>query len=106
MVVALASRTDVIDAFHTLRSKKRLSEVFLLFLDLKSLNKGVLEEARALEAISWLRHKDACDGDHISGGAAAGNLTLRNDLEHTRHMTDRHLVTRLLNLDVLVGNKA
>ena len=105
MIVILASVADVIDSLHALLRQQRLSEVLLLLDDLESLNKGVLEEARPLEAICGRWHENASDCDHVTRRALSSDLSLGDDLDHSGHVTDWHLVTRLLNLDVLVGQE-
>jgi len=106
VVVILTSSTDVIDSFHAFFCQKSLPEVLLLFLNLESLNEGVLEQARPLETIGWLWHEDACHIDHVTRCARSCDLSTCNNFQHSGHMTNRYLIAGFLDLDVLVGDEA
>ena len=106
LVIILTCVSNVVDSLHSLFSQKCLSEVLLLFLNLESLNECVLEKTSALKAIGRLRHEDACHVDHVTGCACASDLTFRNNLYHSGHMTNWYLITGFLDLDVLVRDKS
>ena len=105
MIVILAGASNVIDALHAFLSEERLTEIQLLLLYLERFDISVLEKTRALEAISWLRHENTRDADHVTWSALASDLATCDNLEHPGYVTYRHLVARLLNFDVLVRDE-
>ena len=105
VVVALTGALDVHDTLHPLLRQHHILKVLLLFSDLKGLHEGVLEETSPLETICRLGHEDASDINHVARGAASSDLTSGNYLDHPGHVADRDLVARLLNLDILIGDK-
>ena len=106
MIVVLTGVSNVVDSLHSLFSQKCLSEILLLLLNLESLNERVLEKTGAPKAIGWLRHEDTCHVYHVTWCAGAGNSTSSDNLNHSRHMANWHLIARLLDLDVLVRNES
>ena len=105
MIVTLTSATDIVDSLHAFFRQQSVSEVLLLLYDLEGVNEGVLEQTRSLEAIRWLGHENASDSHHVARSALTRDFTLCNDLDHSWDVSDGHLVTRLLNLDVLIGEE-
>ena len=106
MIVILARASNVIYALHAFFSQKRLPEVELLLLNVESLNESVLEQTRALETIRRLWHENTRDVNHVTWGALASNLALRDNFQHSGYVTYGYLVARLLNFDVLVGDES
>jgi hypothetical protein len=76
-----------------------------LFDNLKSLNIGVLCQYRSPESVKLLRHKDSSDADTVTRCTLPCVLTLCSDLDGAGNVTDRDLITRLLEFDVLKANE-
>lgn len=76
-----------------------------MFSDLKGFNEGVLQESRCTEPVKRLRHEYTSDCHIISWCALPSYLTLGSDLDSSGYMTDRHLITRLLQLDILEADE-
>jgi hypothetical protein len=59
----------------------------------------------SLETMELLRHIDSCACDNVTWSALASVDTLCDNVHSPGHMTDGHLIRRLLNFDFLETNK-
>lgn len=102
MVVGLTGTPDIVDSFHELWADVGLFEILFVLHDLEGFDVSVLVETTLVEAVVGLWQVDACQCDNITWRALSGKFASCKHFECARYMTDWHLVTRLLNLDVLV----
>ena len=106
MLVSFRLSSEVHYLFHRLTINHLISEVDLVLDKLVGFQKCVLKESWSAESKVWLGHIDASNGDNITWSTLSGQIASCTDFHETGHMSNGHLIARLLNFDVLIALKS
>ena len=96
------------DLLEHLRREHKVLEICPLFLNGVDIDEGLVYEMASpafLETTlnSW--HVNTSDGDDVTRWALSCHWALSYQIDSSRNMTNRYLIWRFLNLDILIGNE-
>ena len=96
---------DVVDPLKLFFAEVCLLEVLFILGDLEGIEVGILVETCSPKPVELLWHEDTSYCNHVTRGAFSSNFTPCNYLQSPWYVANRHLITWLLELDLLVGHK-